>query len=96
MKLGARVRVADCVHVGACCLTPASALIAGSVTIGDDVWIGPNASVSPQIAIGEAAFVTRGLVVTVDVQSKQQVTGNFAIPHDQSMQILRKQLRKLG
>ncbi|MFN6005916.1 MAG: UDP-3-O-(3-hydroxymyristoyl)glucosamine N-acyltransferase [Paracoccaceae bacterium] len=95
-KLDALVHIAHCVHVGARCFIPASAMIAGSVTIGDDVWIGPNASISSQIDIGDGAFVTLGSVVTRDVPSNQRVTGNFAIPHDRHMQILRQQLRKQG
>lgn len=93
-KLDALIYVAHCVHIGARCIIPACAMIAGSVTIGDDVWIGPNSSISSQRSIGDRAFVALGSVVTRDVPSDQRVSGNFAIPHDLHLELLRKRLQE--
>lgn len=94
-KLDALVHVAHCVQIGKRCLLPACAMVAGSVSIGDDVWIGPNASVSSQVSLGSGAIVTIGAVVTRDVSTLERVSGNFAIPHAQHLQQLRRQLREM-
>jgi UDP-3-O-[3-hydroxymyristoyl] glucosamine N-acyltransferase len=80
-KLDAMVHFAHCAQCGEECLIAANAMIAGSAQIGSSVWIGPSASVSSQVKIGDHAKVTLGAVVTKDVDSYQQVSGNFAVPH---------------
>lgn len=87
------VHIAHCVQIGERCLFPASCMIAGSVTIEDDVWIGPNASISSQIKIKSNAYITIGSVVTKDVEENERLTGNFAIPHQQFLKVLKSNLK---
>jgi UDP-3-O-[3-hydroxymyristoyl] glucosamine N-acyltransferase len=85
------VYVAHHVEMGARCRVGAGAAITGSVRIGDDAWIGPNATISDGVSIGRGAMVSLGSVVTRDVPSGARVTGNFAIPHEQFLKVLRQQ-----
>ncbi|WP_203363285.1 DapH/DapD/GlmU-related protein [Bacillus sp. REN10] len=92
-KIDNLVHIAHGVQIGDNCLIAASSMIAGSVTIQNDVWIGPNSSISNNINIGHNSFITIGSVVTRDVSENQQVTGNFAIPHNQFLNNFKKTLK---
>jgi UDP-3-O-[3-hydroxymyristoyl] glucosamine N-acyltransferase len=92
-RSGDLVLIAHGVQIGRRCFLPASVMISGSVTIGDDVWVGPGSMISNQVTIGDRAFITIGAVVTRDVPVDARVTGNFAIPHDRFMALLKQSLR---
>lgn len=88
-KIDAQTYVAhDCVigervTICACCD------ISGRVEIGDDAYLGPNCTISNGIRIGTKAIVSLGAVVTRDVDDNSRVTGNFALPHEKWLSILR-------
>jgi UDP-3-O-[3-hydroxymyristoyl] glucosamine N-acyltransferase len=84
------VYVAHDVRMGARCRVGAAAVLNGSLRIGTDVWIGPGASIRDGLAIGDGAMVSIGSVVTLDVAAGARVTGNFAIPHEQFLESLRR------
>lgn len=88
-KIDAQTYVAhDCVigervTICACCD------ISGRVEIGDEAYLGPNCTISNGIRIGTKAIVSLGAVVTRDVNDNSRVTGNFALPHEKWLSILR-------
>jgi UDP-3-O-[3-hydroxymyristoyl] glucosamine N-acyltransferase len=84
------VHIAHNVRIGRNCQIIACVMIGGSTVIGDDARIGPNATVSNGLTIGRGARVTLGAVVTRNVEEGGHVTGNFALPHGQFMDNLRK------
>ena len=59
--------------------------VSGSVEVGDNVWIGPGVITTNGIRIGDGANITIGSVVIKDVDPKEKVAGNFAIPHSTFM-----------
>ena len=97
--IGARTKLDNLVHVahsdviGTDCLLTAGVQLSGSVRVGDRVWLSVNVSVAPGLTIGDDAFVSIGAVVTRNVGHGEQVTGNFAIPHQQFLRAFRKSLR---
>jgi UDP-3-O-[3-hydroxymyristoyl] glucosamine N-acyltransferase len=96
VKIDNLVHVAHGVHIGRNSFIIASAMLGGSVTIGRDVWVSPNTSIAPGLSIGDNAFISLGAVVTKNVEANQQVTGNFAIPHDTFLKIFKSNLRSLS
>ena len=84
------VHIAHSVRVGRNCQLIACVFVGGSTVIEDEARIGPNATVSNGLRIGRGARVTIGAVVTRHVEEGGHVTGNFAIPHGQFMDNLRK------
>ncbi|AUH67032.1 LbetaH domain-containing protein [Paracoccus zhejiangensis] len=88
-KIDAQTYIAhDCligqrVTICACCD------ISGRVVIGDDAYLGPNCTISNGLRIGTRSTVTLGAAVTRDVPDDSRVTGNFAMPHDRWLNILR-------
>ena len=93
-KLDNLVHVAHSAQVGKECLLTAGVLLAGSVKIGDRVWLSVNACIAPGLSIGDDSFVSIGAVVTRDVKEGEQVTGNFAVPHQQFLRAFRRSLRE--
>ncbi len=86
------VHVAHGVSIGERSFIIASAMLGGSVKIHEDVWISPNTSIAPGIELKAKAFVSLGAIVTKDVEEDQQVTGNFAIPHEKFLINFKKSL----
>lgn len=84
------VHIAHNVKIGRNCQIIACAMIGGSTVIEDHARIGPNATVSNALRIGCDARITLGAVVTRDVEAGGHVTGNFAIPHRQFIDTMRK------
>lgn len=88
-KIDAQTYIAhDCVigkrvTICACCD------ISGRVEIGDQAYLGPNCTISNGIRIGARATVTLGAAVTRDVPDDTRVSGNFAMPHDKWLNIVR-------
>lgn len=84
------VHVAHNVRIGRNCQIIACVMLGGSTVIEDDARVGPNATVSNGLTIGRGARITLGAVVTRNVEAGGHVTGNFALPHAQFMDNLRK------
>lgn len=76
-------RIGQRVTICACCD------ISGRVEIGDDAYLGPNCTISNGIRIGTKSTVSLGGVVIRDVPDGTRVTGNFALPHDKWLNIIR-------
>ncbi len=93
-KIDNLVHIAHGVQTGKRCFIIASSMVAGSVTLKDDVWVGPNANIAPQVTVENNGFISLGSVVTRNVSEHQHVTGNFALPHAQFLEILKKSLNK--
>ena len=94
-KMDNQVYVAHGCKIGKRNLITAHSTIGGRVVIGDDVWLGFNANIRNGIRIGDKARVNMGAVVTRSVGEGESVTGNFAIPHDQFLRLLKRDLRSL-
>lgn len=88
-KIDAQTYIAhDCVigervTVCACCD------ISGRVEIGDDAYLGPNCTITNGVRIGVKSTVSLGAVVSRDVPDGTRVTGNFALPHDNWLKLIR-------
>jgi acyl-[acyl carrier protein]--UDP-N-acetylglucosamine O-acyltransferase len=70
----------DCV-VGERVTITAGTRLMGRVEVADGCYFGPGAVVANGIAIGAAAYVTMGAIVTRNISAGERVSGNFAIPH---------------
>lgn len=89
------VHVAHSARIGKRSLIIAGTVLGGSAVVGDDVWMSINSSLAPGITLEDGSFVSIGAVVTRRVVSGQQVTGNFAVPHDQFLRLLKAGLAGL-
>lgn len=67
-----------------------SSWIGGRVTIGDLASLGPNCTIGNGLTVGDRAKVSLGAVVTRDVESEAQVSGNFAIDHAKMIEHMRR------
>lgn len=94
-KMDNHVYVAHGCKIGKRTLITAHSVIGGRVLVGDDVWIGFSATIRNGLAIGDRARVNMGAVVTRSVGDDESVTGNFAIPHDQFLKLLKRDLQSL-
>ena len=68
----------------------AGVIVCGRVKIGANSYLGPNCTIKNGLFLGENTKVSMGAVVTKDVKDNEVVTGNFAIPHKQFIENLKK------
>ncbi len=94
-KIDAGVYIGHGARIGARAIICAGSRIMGHASIGDDAFIGPGATVSSRIQIGERARVSIGSVVTRNVDPHEVVTGNFAIPHEDFIWLLKTSIREV-
>ena len=90
VKVDNLVHIAHDVKIGANTLVVACTLIGGRTKIGNNSYLGPNCTVKNGLILGENSKVSMGAVVTKDVKDNEVVTGNFAIPHKQFIENLKK------
>ena len=90
VKVDNLVHIAHDVKIGANTLVVACTLIGGRTKIGNNSYLGPNCTVKNGLILGENSRVSMGAVVTKDVKDNEVVTGNFAIPHKQFIENLKK------
>lgn len=88
-KMDAQVHVAHDCLIGERVTITACSEISGRVEIGDDAYLGPNCTISNGVRIGARVTVTIGSVVVRDVAEGARVTGNFALPHDNWLKLIR-------
>lgn len=91
-KVGPLVQIAHCCKIGSRCKILGGAVVSGSCEIADSVWIGPGVIISNGVKLAEGAQVTIGSVAVYNVKKNQQVTGNFAIPHNLFMHSMKNRL----
>ncbi|MCG7573282.1 hypothetical protein MHM39_06855 [Phaeobacter sp. CNT1-3] len=87
--IDANVYIAHDAKIGRDVTICSSVSLSGRVTLEDKSYIGPQAAVSNGITIGASATVSIGAVVTRSVPSETRVTGNFALPHEQWLDLVR-------
>lgn len=90
VKVDNLVHIAHDVKIGDNTLVVACTLIGGRTRIGKNSYLGPNCTVKNGLILGENSKVSMGAVVTKDVEDNEVVTGNFAIPHKQFIENLKK------
>lgn len=90
VKVDNLVHIAHDVKIGANTLVVACTLIGGRTKIGNNSYLGPNCTIKNGLILGENSKVSMGAVVTKDVKDNEVVTGNFAIPHKQFIENLKK------
>ena len=90
VKVDNLVHIAHDVKIGENTLVVACTLIGGRTRIGKNSYLGPNCTVKNGLILGENSKVSMGAVVTKDVKDNEVVTGNFAIPHKQFIENLKK------
>lgn len=90
VKVDNLVHIAHDVKIGDNTLVVACTLIGGRTRIGKNSYLGPNCTVKNGLILGENSKVSMGAVVTKDVKDNEVVTGNFAIPHKQFIEKLKK------
>ncbi|MFA5585645.1 MAG: UDP-3-O-(3-hydroxymyristoyl)glucosamine N-acyltransferase [Saccharofermentanales bacterium] len=95
-KVNNFVHIAHGCKIGKRAMIVAHVSLGGRVVVGDDVWLGTGVSIRNGITIGDGARVNMGSVVTRSVGAGESVTGNFAIPHDQFLARLKKDLQSLS
>ena len=88
-KIDTHVHLAHDCQIGERVSIIACSEVSGRVEVGDDAYLGPNCTISNGIRIGARATVTLGAVVVRDVPEDTRVTGNFALPHDKWLNIIR-------
>ena len=94
-KLDNLVHIAHACKIGKRTMIVANVGLGGRVVIGDDAWIGFGSTIRNGLTIGDRARINMGAVVTRSVGDDESVTGNFAIPHDQFLKLLKRNLQLL-
>lgn len=89
------VHIGHDVIVGENTFLTACTEISGRVKIGKNAYFGPNCTIRNGIKIGKSSKITMGSVVTRDVKDNEIVTGNFAIPHEKYLKILKYLLKEV-
>lgn len=87
--IDANVYIAHDAQIGQDVTICSNASLSGRVTLQDRCYIGPQAAVSNGITVGAEATVSIGSVVTRSVPAGIRVTGNFALPHEQWLDLVR-------
>ena len=90
VKVDNLVHIAHDVKIGDNTFVVACTLIGGRTKIGRNSYLGPNCTVKNGLLLGENSKVSMGAVVTKNVKDNEVVTGNFAIPHKQFIENLKK------
>ena len=80
-RIGAQSFISHGVRIGKRAFVGHGAMLNGNVVVGDEAWIGPGSVIAQNLNVGSQAFVSLGSIVVRDVDSKQRVSGNFAIAH---------------
>lgn len=88
------VHIAHDSKIGKNVFLTAGVIVCGRVKIGDNSYLGPNCTIKNGLSLGENSKVSMGAVVTKNVKDNEVVTGNFAIPHEQFIENLKKCRRK--
>jgi UDP-3-O-[3-hydroxymyristoyl] glucosamine N-acyltransferase LpxD len=96
VKIDNLVHVAHGVQIEAGAFIIAGTILGGSTTIGKNAWLSINVSIAPGLRIGCNSFVSIGAVVTKNVADGEQVTGNFAIPHEKFLKLFKSNLQSLA
>ena len=92
-KVDDLVHIAHGVKIGKGVMIVAQSGIGGRVVIGDRTWIGFSSTIRNGITIGSDARVNMGAVVTKSVGDGEEVTGNFAIPHELFIEQIKRSTR---
>lgn len=87
--IGGSAYIAHDAVIGKNSLINVRAVICGKVIIGENVEIGPNATVSDNLIIKDNSKVTLGSIVVSKVRAGETVTGNFAVPHNKFLKIMK-------
>lgn len=93
--IGRNCKLDNLVHIGHSAyldervLLTAGVVVGGSAYLGKRVWVGINASIAPSVYVGDDAFICMGAVVTRDVNTRQKVSGNFAIEHKKQLEFIK-------
>lgn len=93
-KIDNLVHIGHAAKIGSCCMIVAQTGVGGRVVVGDHVWLGFGATIRNGLLIGEGARVNMGSVVSKNVLPGEQVTGNFAIPHEKFLENLKNSIKK--
>lgn len=94
--IGENTKIYNLVHVahdskiGKNVFLTAGVIVCGRVKIGDNSYLGPNCTIKNGLFLDKNSKVSMGAVVTKDVKDNEVVTGNFAIPHKQFIENLKK------
>ena len=94
--IGEYTKIDNLVHIGHAAkigkrgMIVANAGIGGRVSIGNDVWIGFGVTVRNGIKIGNNARANMGAVITKNIGDGESYTGNFAVPHEEFINKLRR------
>jgi len=94
--IGENTRIYNLVHVahdskiGKNVFLTAGVIVCGRVKIGDNGYLGPNCTIKNGLFLGKNSKVSMGAVVTKNIKENEVVTGNFAIPHEEFIENLKK------
>ncbi len=92
-KIDNLVHISHAVKIKENCMIVAGAVIGGRASIGKNCWVGLNATIRNGVKVGDNSRVNMGAVVTKDVNESKSVTGNFAIPHKDFIEIMKKKVK---
>lgn len=93
-KIGGSVYISHDDHIKENVVIISGAMICGAVTIGENSYIGPNCTIADGKKIGMSSKVTMGAIVVSKVRDNETVTGNFAVPHKNFLEIMKFLLLK--
>ena len=74
--------VAHAVKIGARCLVASGTCFGGRTETGDDCWFGIGTIIKNAIKIGNNASVTMGAVLANNVKDGSEVSGFYAVNHN--------------
>lgn len=81
-KIDNLVHIAHAVKIGKRNLITATACIGGRTEIGDDCWIGIGAIIKNAVSVKNKATVTMGSVLANNVRENEEVSGFYAVKHE--------------
>lgn len=90
-RIDSLVKISHGVKIGRKSLVVSNTYLAGMAQVGEEVYLGPQSTIG-HVKIGDKAFVTMGSVVINNVGKGKRVSGNFALDHNMTMDILRNNM----
>lgn len=93
-KIGNFCQIAHNVRIGRNCLVAGRVQVGGSTTVGEQSELWPSVVIANGLKVGRRCDVKMGSVVVTNLPDDSVVSGNFAIPHENTLRRFARERRK--